>query len=84
VISTAGQYYAGFQIKNDDVRGECGTVGRRKDAYRVLVGKPKGKRPRKMPWPRWSDNIKMYLQEVAWGTWTGLIWLRIRINGGLF
>jgi hypothetical protein len=24
----------------------------------------------------WEDNIKMDLQEVGWGTWTGLIWLR--------
>jgi hypothetical protein len=41
------------------------------DIYRVLVGKPEGKRPRH----RWEDNIKMDLQEV--GLWTGMSWLRI-------
>jgi hypothetical protein len=32
---------------------------------------------------RKSDNIKTDLQEVGWGAWTGLIWLRIGIGGGL-
>jgi hypothetical protein len=35
-------------------------------------------RPRR----RWEDNIKMDLQEVEWGAWNGLIWLRIRKGGG--
>jgi hypothetical protein len=30
-----------------------------------------------------EDNIKMDLQEVGWGTWTGFIWLRIGTGGGL-
>jgi hypothetical protein len=41
------------------------------------VGKPEGKRPLGRPRLRWEDNIKMDLQEVEWGTWTGFIWLRI-------
>jgi hypothetical protein len=32
---------------------------------------------------RWEDNIKMDLQEVGWGAWTGLIWLRIGTGGGV-
>jgi hypothetical protein len=32
---------------------------------------------------RWEDNIKMDLQEVGWGAWTGLVWLRIGTGGGL-
>jgi hypothetical protein len=44
--------------------------------YRVLVEIPEGKRPLGRPRRRWGDNIKMDLQEVRWGTWTGLIWLR--------
>jgi hypothetical protein len=32
---------------------------------------------------RWEDNIKMDLQEVGWGAWTALIWLRIGTGGGL-
>jgi hypothetical protein len=47
-------------------------------AYRILVGRPEGRRPRH----RWDDNIKMDLQEVGWGAWAGLIWLRIGTGGG--
>ena len=36
-------------------------------AYRVLVGKPEGKRPLGRPRRRWEDNIKTNLQEVGWG-----------------
>jgi hypothetical protein len=32
--------------------------------YRILVGKPEGRRPLRRPGPRWDDNIKMDLQEV--------------------
>ena len=39
----------------------------RRGAYRVLVGKPEGKRPLGRPRHRWEDNIKMDLQEVEWG-----------------
>jgi hypothetical protein len=42
--------------------------------YRVLVGKPQGKRPLGKSSRRWEDNIKMDLQEVGWGAWTGLFW----------
>jgi hypothetical protein len=35
--------------------------------YRVLVGKPEGKRPLGRPRHRWEDNIKMNLQEVGCG-----------------
>jgi len=32
---------------------------------------------------RWENNIKMDLQDVGWGAWTELIWLRIGTGGGL-
>jgi len=51
-------------------------------AYRVLVEKPEGKRQFGRPRRRLRDNIKMDLQEVGLGKWTGLIWLRIRTGGG--
>jgi hypothetical protein len=43
--------------------------------YRVLVGKPEGKRPLGRPRRRWEDNIKMDLQEVGCGVmdWIGSI-----------
>jgi hypothetical protein len=37
-------------------------VGR--DVYRVLVGRPEGKKPLGRPWHRWEDNIKMDLREI--------------------
>jgi hypothetical protein len=39
-------------------------MGERRGVYRVLVGKPKGKRPLGRPRRRWEDIIKMYIQEV--------------------
>jgi len=42
--------------------------------YRVLVGKPEGKRPLGIPRRRWEDNIKMDLQEVGCG---GMDWIEL-------
>ena len=52
----------------------CDSYGGGKGAYRVLVGKPDGKRPLGRPRRRWVDNIRMDLQEVGCGDvdWTGL------------
>jgi hypothetical protein len=49
--------------------------------YRVLMGKPEGKRPLGRPRHSWEDNIKMDLQELGCGAWTGLIWLRMGTGG---
>jgi len=51
-------------------------------AYRVLLGKPEGKRPLGRPTLRWEDKIEMDLQEVALKTWSRLIWLSLEICGG--
>jgi len=45
--------------------GACSTYGDRRGLYRVMVGKPKGKRPLGRTRRRWEDNIKMYLQAVC-------------------
>ena len=55
----------------------CGSpfsMGEGRGVYRVLVGKPEGKRPLGRPRRRWEDNIRMDLQEVGLGyeDWTGL------------
>jgi hypothetical protein len=41
-------------------------MGEKRTAYRLLVGKPKGKRPLGRPRCRWLDNIRMDLGEVGW------------------
>jgi hypothetical protein len=45
----------------------CGAYGEDRGVYRVLVGKPEGKRPLGRPRCRWEDNIRMALQEVGGG-----------------
>jgi len=50
--------------------------------YRVLVGKPEGKRPLGKPRLRRKDNIKMNVQKVGCGGWTGSSRLRIGTGGG--
>jgi hypothetical protein len=42
-------------------------MGKSGGVYRVLVGKPEGKRPLGRPRRRWEDSIKMDLQEVVCG-----------------
>jgi hypothetical protein len=42
-------------------------MGEKWNAYRLLVGKPEGKRPLVRPRRRWVDNIRMDLGEVGWG-----------------
>jgi hypothetical protein len=54
-----------------------------RDEYKVLVGRPEGKRPLGRHARRCEYNIKMDLQEVGWRAWTGLFWLRIGTGGGL-
>ena len=49
-------------------------MGEERGVYRVLVGKPEGKRPLGRPRRRWVDNIRMDFQEVGYGymDWIGL------------
>jgi len=49
-------------------------MGERRGVYRVLVGKPEGKRPLGRPRRRWEYNIKMDLQEVGCG---GMDWIEL-------
>ena len=63
--------------------GHVARMGKRRGAYRVLVGKPEGKRPLGRRGRRWEDNVKIDLQEVGWRAWTGLMWLRIGTVGGV-
>jgi hypothetical protein len=56
----------------------------KRDAYRILMGKPKGKRPLGRLRRRWVDNIRMNFGEREDGmVWIGLMCLRIGSSGGL-
>jgi hypothetical protein len=46
------------------------------------MGKHEGRDHLEDPDVDWEDNIKMFLQEIEWGTWIGLIWLWIWTDGG--
>jgi hypothetical protein len=62
--------------------GHAARIEEGKGVYRDLVGKPEGKRPMGRSRLRWEDNIKVDLQRVGCGVWTGLSWLRIGTGGG--
>ena len=63
-------------IKSRKMRrvGHVARMGEERGVYRVLVGKPEGRRPLRRPRRRWVDNIRMDLQEVGCGymNWIGL------------
>jgi hypothetical protein len=46
--------------------GHVARMGAKRNAYRILVGKPEGKRPLGRPRHRWADNNKMDLREIGW------------------
>jgi hypothetical protein len=58
-------------------------MGEKRNMYRLLVGKPEGKRPLGRPRCRWVDNIRMDLEGWDGVMWTGLVWLRIGTGGEL-
>jgi hypothetical protein len=49
-------------------------MGETRNAYRILVGKPEGKRPVGRPRRRWMDNIKEDLREIGWD---GMDWIEL-------
>ena len=63
--------------------GHVARMGEKRGVYRVLIGKPQGKRPFGRPRRRGEDNIKMELQEVGCGgmDWIELARLRIGRDG---
>jgi hypothetical protein len=65
--------------------GTCNSNGEKRNAYRLLVGKPEGKRPLGWPRHRWVWIILGWILERWDGVmWTGLVWLRIGTGGEVF
>jgi hypothetical protein len=59
-------------------------MGEERKLYKVLVGKPEGKRPLGRPRRRCEDGIRMDLRETGLGgVWIGFDWLRIGTGGGM-
>jgi hypothetical protein len=54
--------------------GHVARIGKTRNAYRILVGKPEGKRSLGRPRRRWVDNIKMDLREIGWD---GMDWIEL-------
>jgi hypothetical protein len=63
--------------------GHVARMGRKRNVYKILVGKPEEKRLLGRPKYRCVDNVKMDLTENGM-LWIGSIWLGIGITGGLF
>jgi hypothetical protein len=55
-----------FKSREDDTGRACSTNGEKRNACRVLVGKPEGKRPLGRPGRKWVEHIKMDLREIGW------------------
>jgi hypothetical protein len=53
--------------KNNEMGVVLARMGEERGAYRILVGRPEGRRPFERPRRRWENNIKIDLQEVGWG-----------------
>jgi hypothetical protein len=58
------------QIKSRRMRwvGHVARMGEERNVYRVLIGKPEGKRPFGRPRHRWEDGMRMDLREIGWGS----------------
>jgi hypothetical protein len=63
-------------IKSRRVRwaGHVARMGEMKYAYRILVGKPEGKRPLGSPRHRWVDNVKIVVRDIGWD---GIDWINL-------
>jgi hypothetical protein len=50
-------------------------LGEDRNVYKVLIGKPEGKKPLGRPRRRWEDGIRMDLREIVWGSvdWIQLV-----------
>ena len=64
MFCTTHPQFSDDNIEKNEMSGVRGAYGWRRDVYRILVGKPEGKRPLERPRRRWEDNIKLDFQEA--------------------
>jgi hypothetical protein len=67
----------GKEFKEDGWVWNIARMGEKRNAYRILVGVPEGKRPLRRPRCRCMDNIKMDLREIGWD---GMDWIDLAQN----
>jgi hypothetical protein len=60
-------------VEENEMGWDVAQMGEKRNANRLLVGKPEGKRPLGRQRRMWVGNIKMNLTEIGWG-WRGLDW----------
>jgi len=63
--------------------GHVACMGEERGVYRILLGKPEGRKPLGRPRRRWVDNIRKISRRWDVGIWTGLDWPRIETGGGI-
>jgi hypothetical protein len=63
--------------------GHVALMGEKRNAYRILVGKPEEKSPLGRPRRRWVDNTKLDLREIGWDGMDWIILVQDRTSGGL-
>jgi hypothetical protein len=56
--------------------GHVAQTGEKRNAYRILVGKPEGRRPLGRPKHRWVDSIKIDRREMGWD---GMNWINLAV-----
>jgi hypothetical protein len=66
------KYNQNAQVKEDEMGMACSTNGEKRNAFKILVGKPEGKRSLRRPRRRWVDNIIIELREIGWD---GVDWI---------
>jgi hypothetical protein len=74
----------GFYIKLPGISGHVESMGEKRNAYRVLLGKSEGKRPLGKSIRTYRIILKYNLEKEDWVLWTRFIWLRIETSGGIF
>jgi hypothetical protein len=62
------------QIKEDEMGGTCSAYGEMRNVYRILIGKPEGRRPLGVPRHRWAESIKMSLRKTGF---EGVDWIHM-------
>jgi len=77
------KYYPGDQMNKNEMGRACSMYFGQQRCIQGFGKETMGMASLGMPWRRCQNYTKMYLEEVDWEAWIGLIWLRIGTSGGL-